>query len=203
MNKLTWILIAIILILIAVLVFWKGCDKEQEPGQTVYVHDTTVQVRYERSVDTVKIPFYKKIYLKEVKADTIKYQTVDTVFIEQQKDKDLILGFEKTGTDLKIWALNINGRLLKEQMFTNVYGNFSAYSATNSVVVKSSLWYWNGINASYTHVRPVSDLKLYRHNVDLTTGVNFINRYSLDAGMEYDIGNKELGLKGRVSARLF
>jgi uncharacterized protein YpmB len=198
-----WLQILLILTIVGITFYFTTCNPQPQ-NDTVYIHDTTVQTRYEIQLqkDTVT-KWYEKVYIKEVKPDTIRYQRVDSVFIESQKDKDLILGFDKKGTDLRIWALNMNKQLLKEQLFTGVYNTFSAYSANDKVVVKTEVWEWNRVKLGYEHKRNVNDLKTFEHSVDVLTGVSFKERISLDAGLEYHLQEKDLKLKGKLTLTIF
>lgn len=197
-----WLHIVLVLSILGIIFYFITCNPVPT-NETVYIHDTTIQTRYaiETEKDTV-VKWYERITIKEVKADTVRYQKVDSVFIAEQDSKDLMLGIEKKGTDLRVFALNKKKQLLKEELFTGVYNNFTAYSAEDKIVIKTNVWYWNGVNFAYEQKRNVRDIKTIENTIDLTSGVNFKEKIYLDAGAEYDIKNREIRLKAKLNMRL-
>ena len=203
MNTLTKIIITILIITAGVFAYLYYTSYPN-PNDTLIIHDTTTITRYETQLqkDTVT-KWYERITIKESKPTVIYQQKIDTVFLEKVKSYDLILGIYKKGTNLRVFALNKDKMLLKEELFEDVYNNFTAFSAEDKVVVKSQRFYWNGLEAGYEHKRPVNDLKTYVHSIDLMTGINYIDRLSLDAGTEFDLTNKEFNLKAKLTVRIF
>lgn len=202
MKLQTFIIIFLILIIAGVIFYFKACTEQERISETQIIHDTTTITRYETQYKTnTEIKWLEKIVKVQSEPKVIYQQKIDSVFIEKTKSYDLILGIEKKGTNLRVFAMNQNSMLLKEQLFENVYDNFTAYSTTDKVIVKSNLFYFNGIKIGYEHKRPIRDLKTYSHSIDVMTGVSFIDKLSLDAGAEYD--SKDINLKAKLTWRLF
>lgn len=176
-----------------------GGEKHSTP---LTVHDTTVLERYQQRIDTVTTTL-QKIAFQESEPSIVFVDKVRTEFIERTKDQDLMLGFEKRGSNLRIFAVNQNDSLLKEALYENVYNDFSAYSADKRIHVESRKWYFNGVNLSYTQERPINNLKTFEHSVEVMTGINYKNMYYLDAGAEYNLTNKDIKLKLKGTVRVY
>jgi len=177
---------------------------EKRNSETIFVHDTTTLERYESRIDTIHNNIIKNLISKESEPTIIYQEKISYRDIEKFKDYDLSLGFEKKGTTLRIWAVNINDSLIKEQVFEEVFGNFTAYSSTDRIIVKSEKYKWKGVNIGFQHERPISDLKnRFNNKVDITTGLSYKEKYSLDIGGEYDLNQKDLKLKVKAGVRLF
>lgn len=160
--------------------------------------DTNTVIRYETKVkhDTV-VKWYENVVYKQSKPEIVYQQKVDTQFLETSKDLDVMLNVEKDGKDLKIYALNQNGKLLKEYIYHNIGNDFIATSTNNNIFIKSQLWYWNGINPLIKYTIPVhTDMKLNSGdiNVGISTGINYNNTLYLSPAILYDVTNKDVKL---------
>lgn len=188
--KTTLIIIAVIIAAAILIWFFAGkfssCGKPDFPA-TLIIHDTTTIIRYEYklSKDTVIKWFEKPIYVK-VEPEKIFIQKVDTVFIERTKDMDVMLHVKKQKTDLWITAVNQNGRILKEYIYHNVGDDFTATSQFQNIFVKSKQFEWEGISplVNYKWQFLNENWKHGRFETGLKTGVNYLERYSLNLSIK-------------------
>ncbi len=183
MTKYTPYLFIIALVVIGVLVY-RGCTRDLSP---IAIHDTTTVIRYHDAVkmDTV-IKWYERVIYKESKPTVIYEQKVDTVFIEQTKDYDLMLHVKKKGTDLWIYAINQNGQVLKEYVYHNVGDDFSAVSQPENIFVKSARFGWNGIAPLINYRWRFTDQRWNegRFGIGVKTGINYLERLDLSLSIE-------------------
>lgn len=150
-----------------------------------------VKSNYEESYkkDT-EIKFVDRIVYKQLPPKVIYEQKVDTVFIEKQKDKDLILQIEKDGTALKATTVNINGQKIKEYHFKDVSNDFKLTSQDSSLYLKSLMWEWEGISlgGGYQYSSYDSTLKTFNaNNLYLTAlaRLRLLNKYNFSVGTKY------------------
>ena len=160
-----------------------------EPDR-VYIRDTTIVGRYKAEIksDTV-VRWYEKIIYKKNEPDKVSYQEIkDTVFIENFREQDVMIHIKKEEDNLAIRALNQDNKLLKEYIYTETGKDFTAVSRKNNISVKSKSIYWNGINMRtdigylIANKNNTSD-KEFR--IGLETGVNYLDRYHINCGIEY------------------
>lgn len=204
-----WLCVITIIFVIGIAFYLTTCNPQSQ-NETVYIHDTTVKTRYELAVkyDTI-VKWYERVTIKEVKADTVRYQKVDSVFIAQQDGKDLMLGIEKKGTDLRVFALNKRKQLLKEELFTGVYRDFTAYSVEDKIVVKTNVWSYTGIRIYGEAYLPVQKtfrkdgLKNIHYKFGLETGFSFKEVIELNAGIEHDFKTQENQFKINLKTKLY
>lgn len=207
MEKLTLALKYIIAFFIGISVsyfFTRIFGPEQD---TVYIRDTTIAEKYKTDIkrDTV-VKWHEKIIYKKNEPEKISYQEVkDTVFIEKFKEQDVMIHLKKEKDNLIIRALNQDNKLLKEYIYTETGRDFTAVSGKNNISVKSKSIYWSGINVRTdigyltANKNNISD-KEFR--IGLETGVNYLDRYHINCGIEYMLISGNLysycGLKWNV-----
>lgn len=186
----------------------KGCNGGGD-SQIVYVHDTTIETRYETQIqkDTV-IKWFEKIVWREVKPEVVYYNTVDSIFIVKVQDLDVMLSVKKSGSDLYIYALNQNGKLLKQYVYKNVGNDFTATSQTGNIFVKSKLWYWDGVEPYVETKLGFKEIgkdfyKNLNYSIGVETGINFKNKADLRLGIGTNLTTGENSLKLRGSYRLW
>jgi len=207
MNTLTKCLIsglAGVLLAVIVGVTNFDCGGKTRLPETVTIHDTTTLERYNLRIDTMQNNVIRNIISHQSEPTIIYQEKISWKEIEKFKDYDLMLGFEKKNNTLRVFAVNQNDSLIKEEVFNNVFDNFEAWSANDRIVVKSNKFSWNGLNLGVEHSRPVTDLKTsFQNKIDLTTGLKYKDRYSFDAGAEYNVEQKDIKLKAKITVRLF
>lgn len=195
-----WLYILLVLALAGTIFYFNTCNPLPKP-ETIIIHDTTTFERYNERIDTVSNNIIKRIFSEQSEPTVIYKEKIKE--IDRFKNYPLGLGYEKKGTTLRIFAINLSDSTITEQIFENVYNNFSAYSANDRIVVKSNKFEWTGITAGYEHKRNINDLKgNYEHNVNLMTGIKFKDRYQFSVGTEYDFNNKDIKLKGEIKVKL-
>ena len=206
--KLTTALIGALVIIIlgiGVTLYNFGCPRDIPQPETVVMHDTLTLERYNLRIDTLQNNILKKIFQNQEVPVYIYQEKIKE--IEKYRDYDLILGMEKKGTTLRLFALNQNDSLIKEEIFENVFSNFTAWSANDKIIVKSNKFHWSGVNLGYEHSRPINDLQNINNTVgnkvDIMKGVTYIERYNISVGTEYDIETKDIKLKLKTSVKLF
>jgi hypothetical protein len=185
----------LILIIVSVLVIY--LKKTLKPGQdAVVIHDTTIVTRYKNDLknDTI-VKWYEKIIYKKSEPEKILVQKIDTVFIENVKDLDVMLQIKKTKDILNIKAVNQNGKILKELDYKNVGNDFIATSVKNNVVLKSKKFYLDGL-ILYAELN--SKLKKIQNNcpdkkLGLSTGINYLDKFNLLVGIYFSASEKTLG----------
>lgn len=203
-----WIAI-ILFCLICLFFFAKGCKHTFFPGdttgepKTVIMHDTTTVERYNviTKRDTV-IKWYEKIIEKKSDPVVIYRQKVDTVFIEKTKDMDVMLNVKKRGNELDIFAVNQNGKVIKQYTYKNIGNDFNATSQTGNVFVKTKLFYWNGVAVLGGY-----ELQLRKHvKLDdgsyfagIKSGINYLQIINLDAAINYNFITKEPSFRTDIS----
>jgi hypothetical protein len=203
MNKFIWCAISFIAgVILTIIISLTSCNNNSG-SQVLYVHDTTIVERFNTEIkrDTV-VKWYEKIVTKENKPEVVYYNTVDSIFIAQFKDHDVILQVKKTGSDLYIYALNENGKLLKQYVYHDVGNNFTSTSQANNVFVKSQLWYWDGITNYIETSLPFEKVgkdfyNSLNYKAGIETGINYKNKLDLKLGVErnFTIGVNEIKLK--------
>jgi len=163
---------------------------------TTVLYDTTVVTRYNTEVqrDTV-VKWFQKVVYKEVKPKTIYVQNVDSNFVENAKEQDVMLRVEKENDQLKITALNPNGKTLKEYLYEDIGRDFIATSQKGNLFVKAKKFYWNGLNAQVSYEIPVQkgmDFKTGNYYLGLSTGINYLDRADLNLLSKWDYQTKDL-----------
>jgi len=207
MNSIYGYIISFItgMVLTALISIGINCDSDTpHQSETLVKADSNTFERYEQRIDTIQNTIIKTLWEKQNDPEVIIQEKITYRDVEKFRDYDLSLGFKKSGTTLTIYAVNLNDSIVKEVTYEDVFSNFEAWSANDKVIVKSQKFSWNGINVGFEHNRPVTDLKnSYQNKIDLTTGLKYKDKYSLDAGAEYNIEEKDIKLKAKVTVKLF
>lgn len=196
------------MILLAAVLFYKGCNDEPVEPETRIIYDTSVVYKYNEVVkrDTV-IKWYEKVIYKEVPANTIYVQKVDTAFIEKVKYEDVMLSVSKRGKDLTIYALNQAGMLLKEYHY-RIGDDFTATSAKDKLIVKTRKLYWTGIDLTAEgNINPVDVIKsdFYRnvnYRLGMESGVSLYDDVSLKLGLERDFSSGVNSIKLKTTINI-
>jgi len=182
-----------------------ACKKIYIDDKPVTVIDTVLDVRYYETVkhDTV-IKLIEKPFYTKADIEIVYVNKVDSVFINNAKKLDLVLSLTKKGNRIDAYTININDTLLKRTLYTNVGNDFVLTSQAGKVFIKSKRFYWNGLNVSLQYDQPVNDLKKFNtdnFSASLTTGVNYLDMFSVDAGIEYNNASKNLNVLSKISYR--
>jgi hypothetical protein len=148
--------------------------------------------------DTVVRWFEKPV--KEMKQpETIYVQKVDSVFVIKYKDYDLVISVsKKANKDLDIFVLNQQNEVLKEYVYHNVGDVFDITSQENAIAVKSQFLEWNSIGAYGIHGSALN-WKQHSFELGIKTGVNYLDKFTLDAKVGYDFNLKALRLSEELS----
>lgn len=185
-----------------------GCPNEPRYPNTVVTHDTLVLERYNLKIDTLQNNILKNVVSKEVQPSIIYQEKITYRDIEKFKDYDLTLGFEKKGNTLRIFAVNMNDSLIKEQVFEDVYSNFSAWSANDKIVVKSNKFSFTGVKIygeTYLPVQNIVQKDFYKqanYRLGVEAGVDYKNKVELNLGIEKDFTTKDFQIKLKTSYKL-
>jgi len=170
-----------------------------------YVHDTTIVERYHTEVkqDTV-IKWFEKLTSKEIKPEVVYFDRVDSVFVLKVQDLDVMLSVTKQGDKLHIYALNQNGKILKQYVYDNVGSDFTATSQNNNIFVKSKLWYWSGLKFNFETYAPLTEIgSEYNFRLSAETGISYKNKLDLNLGIERDFNTGVNSLKLKTSYKIF
>ncbi len=174
------------ILFIAMLVFasmkLEGCynnifsDKE-ELTPTKIVTDTNTEARYsERSKKDTIIRLIEKPVYYESKPSVIYQQHIDSNSINAKNKLDVMLGVERFRNGrLKVYAMNRDSMLLKEEWFDNVGSEFTAYSGTNKVVVKSARFHWTGLKVTTAYNFDPFNFKAGTPGAGFKSSVEFMN----------------------------
>lgn len=182
---------------IAVVTSMQSCNKIKLDGYVPTRIDTVLDVRYYETVkrDTVIKLIEKPFYVKGEPV-LIEYKKVDTVFIENAKKLDLVLSLKKSGNRIDAYTINFNDTILKKTIYTNIGNDFILTSQAGKVFIKSKRFYFNGVNAALVYQQPLDadfkKLQLNNAGVKVSTGLNYMDMISLDAGLQYTLKRKEL-----------
>lgn len=203
-----WIAVVIVILLLAFLLY-KGCSDHTIPEpETRIVYDTSVVYKYNEVIkrDTV-VKWYERVIYKEVPSKTVYVQKVDTAFIEKMKYEDVMLSVSKRGSELKIFALNQAGMLLKEYTY-KVGDDFNASSAKDKLIIKTRKFYWTGIDMTAEgNINPADILKndFYRninYRISAETGISWYDDVSLKVGLERDFTSGVNSVKLKTTVKL-
>lgn len=192
----------LILIIVLGFFYFTTCN-QPNTSNTVFIHDTTIVERFNTEIkrDTV-VKWLEKVVTQENKPEVVYFDRVDSVFIVQFKDHDVMLSVKKQGNDLYIYALNENGKLLKQYVYHDVGNSFTATSQANNIFVKSQIWYWDGFN---TYIETSLNFKniskdFYEkldYKLGLETGINYKSKLDLKLGIQrnFTTGDNEIKLR--------
>lgn len=194
--KVIWFIRIFLIALFAGLVWffffsqWSSCNKPDVPLTPLTVINPALQGTFEaeQHTDTIKIPFYKKIYVKEVVPEYIQVVKVDSAFRVIIKNWDVMTKVDKQGRILKIYTYNENDSLLKYSEY-EVANDFTATSADHRIVVRYNLWGYNrpSLTAEYSNNAAWDNQRLY---LGAETGFNFNERLYLNVNPKYNVFGK-------------
>lgn len=183
---------AVIVLIFLIFLLYKNKTQQPVEPETRIIYDTSVVYKYNEVVkyDTV-VKWYQKLIYKEVPANTVYVQKIDTAFIEKVKYEDVMLSVNKKGKDLTIYALNQAGMLLKEYHY-KIGDDFTATSARDKLVIKTKKFYWSGIDITAEgNIEPgeMINKQFYKninYRLGVESGISYYNDVSLKLGFERD-----------------
>jgi len=185
----------------------QSCKKIYIDDSPVPVKDTVLDIRYYETVkhDTVIKLIEKPFYIKGEPV-LIEYKKIDTVFLKQAAKLDLVMHLKKSGNRIEATTINFNDTLLKKTLYINVGNDFSLTSQADKVYIKSKRFYFNGLNASLKYDQPIDDVKTFKvknFSAAVTSGLNYMDMFHFDAGLEYNANAEQIFLTGKLTYRFF
>lgn len=194
--KIIWTLrIAGILLLLALAWFflfspWSGCNRPDVPITPLTVVNPALQGTFTQvqHTDTVKIPFIKTVYIKEVQPEYIQVVKVDSATRLIIKNWDVMTKVDKQGRILKIYTYNENDSLLKYSEY-EVANDFTATSANHRIVVRYQRFGYESpfFTAEYVNNAAWNNQRAY---LGFETGVNYDERLFLNLNPKYNVLGK-------------
>lgn len=165
--------------------WYKSCKVEKLAELPIRVASQSVVSSLETKlqIDTV-VKFIERIKYKEVPAQIIYEQKVDSVQIEKYRDHDLAIEVDKDGDMLTIYVVNEAGQTMKKKVYHNIGNDFTATSVANGTFVKSKLWYWEGLRFRASYNFGNVDSLDYNWSPDklqlgVRTGISYMDKLSL------------------------
>lgn len=182
-----------------------NCSDSQTPIKTQ--HDTLVLERYTQRIDTINNNIIKNLWSHQSEPEIVYQEKITYRDIEKFMTYDLSLGFEKSGSTLRIWAVNMNDSLIKEQIFEDVYNNFTAWSGTDRITVKSNRFRLSA-NVYVDSRLAVNKInKEFYNDLNYTAGIEGVISYKekidLKLGAEYNFRNKDTQLKLGIGYKIY